>query len=64
MIFTDAAAGGSDDYMKGGQNIAYAYTVELPGGGSNGFNPPPSAILPTGKETFEAYKVIAKQFSA
>ncbi|CAB0038349.1 unnamed protein product [Trichogramma brassicae] len=54
-----AAAGGSDDWAMGKAGIDLAYTVELPGG-QYGFAPPPSDIIPVGKETFEAIKVFAK----
>lgn len=57
MLFTDAAAGGSDDWFKGENGAKYAYTVELPGGGSQGFDPPPSKIIPIVKETWEGIKV-------
>lgn len=50
--------------MKGGEGIALSYTVELPGGGNQGFNPPPTSIIPIGKETFEAFKVVAKRAAA
>lgn len=54
----DEAAGGSDDWFKGGNDAKYAYTVELPGGGQNGFDPPPSDIKPIVTETFEGLKVV------
>lgn len=54
-----AAAGGSDDWAKGVAGVKYAYTVELRDQGSYGFLLPPSQIVPTGEETFEALKVVA-----
>ena len=56
-IFTDPAAGASDDWFKGSNGAKYAYTFELPGGGSQGFNPPPSAIDPIVKELWAGLKV-------
>ncbi|XP_001599198.2 carboxypeptidase B [Nasonia vitripennis] len=53
------AAGGSDDWTMGVAGVDLAYTVELPGG-VYGFAPPPSAIIPVGRETFEAIKVFAR----
>lgn len=52
-----AAAGGSDDYAKGVAGIALSYTIELPGGGNYGFNPPTTSILPVVTETWEGVKV-------
>ncbi|KAJ8971239.1 hypothetical protein NQ314_000801 [Rhamnusium bicolor] len=51
-----AAAGGSDDYAKGVSGIELSYTIELPGGGTSGFNPPASRILPIVQETWEGVK--------
>lgn len=51
------AAGGSDDWFKGVNGVPLSYTVELPCGGSGGFNPPPSAIKGIVQETFEGVKV-------
>lgn len=45
------AAGGSDDWALGTAKIPYAFTVELPGGGT-GFDPPPSQIDALVKESF------------
>ncbi|XP_012288601.2 carboxypeptidase B [Orussus abietinus] len=53
-----AAAGGSDDWAMGVAGADVSYTIELPGGGIFGFNPPPNRILPVGIETFEAIKSI------
>ncbi|KAK8397432.1 hypothetical protein O3P69_004876 [Scylla paramamosain] len=54
-----AAAGGSDDWAKGVGGVKYAYTVELRDQGYYGFLLPPSKIIPSGEETFEALKVVA-----
>ncbi|KAF4521684.1 hypothetical protein B566_EDAN009144, partial [Ephemera danica] len=40
------------------------WVIELPGGGSGGFNPPPSAIGPVTTETWEAFKVFAANIPA
>ncbi|XP_026480609.1 carboxypeptidase B-like [Ctenocephalides felis] len=48
-----AAAGGSDDYALAVGKAPYSYTIELPGGGSGGFNPPPSSILPVCQERWQ-----------
>lgn len=47
-----AAAGGSDDWCKGVGGVALSYTIELPGGGSTGFDLPPSRIDPVVRETW------------
>lgn len=52
-----AAAGGSDDWVKGVGGVALSYTIELPGGGSFGFDLPASRIDAVVKETFEGVKV-------
>lgn len=57
-MFADPAAGASDDYAKGVAGIKYSYTVELRDKGNYGFLLPPKEIIPTGIETFEAFKVI------
>lgn len=51
------AAGGSDDYVKGVGGVALSYTIELPGGGTWGFDLPTSRILPVVRETFEGIRV-------
>ncbi|KAK9680830.1 Zinc carboxypeptidase [Popillia japonica] len=52
-----AAAGGSDDWVKGVGGVALSYTIELPGGGIWGFDLPAARILPVSLETFEGVKV-------
>lgn len=54
-----AAAGGSDDWAKGGAGVKYSYTIELRDTGYWGFLLPPEQIIPTGEETFEGFKVVA-----
>ena len=46
---TDAASGGSDDWVKGVAGVKFAYTVELPDRGDFGFLLPASEILPVGQ---------------
>ncbi|KAK4877363.1 hypothetical protein RN001_009869 [Aquatica leii] len=46
------AAGTSKDWAKGALEIQLSYTIELPGGGSQGFDPSPSRIIPIVEETF------------
>ncbi|XP_070498485.1 carboxypeptidase B1-like [Chironomus tepperi] len=46
-----AAAGGSDDYMFAIFNVPISITMELPGGGQNGFDMPASKIDDTVKES-------------
>jgi len=55
------ASGGSNDFAYGQHGIIYAYAPELrPNAGTgNGFVLPPSQIVPTATETFEALKVWA-----
>ena len=45
--------GGSDDWAKGGANIKYSYTIELPDTGRHGFLLPAKRALQTGKEALE-----------
>ncbi|KAK5642670.1 hypothetical protein RI129_008837 [Pyrocoelia pectoralis] len=52
-----AAAGGSDDWAKGVAGIELSYTIELPAGGSGGFNPSPTEISGHVQQTFEGVVV-------
>ncbi|XP_047116065.1 carboxypeptidase B-like [Schistocerca piceifrons] len=52
-----AAAGGSDDWTKGVGGVALSCTIELPGDGSQGFNPPALDILKLVTPFFEAVRV-------
>ncbi|KAJ8922113.1 hypothetical protein NQ315_004047 [Exocentrus adspersus] len=52
-----ASSGGSRDWTKAVAGIDIGYTVELPGGGSAGFNPDASEIEPVVTETWEGIKV-------
>lgn len=56
---TDAAAGGSHDWMKAKAGIKYSYTVELRDKIKRFFVLDGSNIIPCGEETLEALKVIA-----
>ena len=60
LNISEAAAGGSDDWVMGVGRVPLSYTIELPMGGYLGFNPPASRIEPIGIETFEAFKVFGK----
>lgn len=51
-----AVSGSSKDWVMGLTDIGLAYTVELPGGGTAGFDLPPSRIDPVVRETFEGVK--------
>ncbi|KAJ1530656.1 hypothetical protein ONE63_005528 [Megalurothrips usitatus] len=53
------AAGASDDWSKGVAGIAKAYTIELQGGGYNGFDLPASEIQGVVQQLFEGFKVFA-----
>nr|ATU82441.1 venom M14 protease [Lethocerus distinctifemur] len=53
------AAGGSDDWMKARAGVKYSYTIELPGGGDDGFDLPESKIIFAATEMFEAIKLSA-----
>lgn len=45
------SSGISVDYAAGAAGIPYAYTIELPGGGTQGFDIPPSRIRGVVEET-------------
>ena len=42
---------------------ALGLTIELPGGGPNGFDPPTSLIVPTCEETWPAFLVVANSLT-
>lgn len=54
-----AASGLSQDYAYEVKKIPIAITMELPGGGRQGFDPPPSSIEKSVKETWEGIKSMA-----
>lgn len=56
LLPTDAAAGGSDDYMKGVVGIDLSYTVELTDT-IYGFQLPASQLLRYVREFYEAVRV-------
>lgn len=62
-----AAAGGSDDYMFGIFNIPISITMELPGGGPNGFDMPASRLENTVKESavgiFAMIEAVARKYN-
>lgn len=64
MPFADSAYGLAEDWAYDALGIPLSYTIELPGGGLSGFNPPPSQIVPVVEETWEAYKVFANNIPA
>jgi len=52
------AAGGSDDWAKGGAGIRYSYTIELPDTGTYGFILPASRITQVGEAALGATKAM------
>lgn len=54
---TYPAAGGSDDWIKAVGGVNLSYTIELPPGGSRGFNPLTSNIRGIAEEAFEGVRV-------
>ncbi|CAB3381395.1 Hypothetical predicted protein [Cloeon dipterum] len=58
------AYGTSHDWAYAKANVPISYTIELPGGGLAGFNPPASLIAPTNAECWAAYQVFAANLPA
>lgn len=56
LVWTDAAAGGSDDWAKGVAGIKYSYTVELRDSGWHGFVVPADEIDDSGEEMWAGIK--------
>ncbi|XP_055624827.1 carboxypeptidase B-like [Toxorhynchites rutilus septentrionalis] len=54
-----AAAGGSDDWALAKSNVSISITMELPGGGSIGFDPPASSIEKSVKESWVGIRAMA-----
>lgn len=54
-----AASGGSDDWAFAVADVPISITMELPGGGNGGFNPPPSSIEKIVKESWLGIKAMA-----
>jgi murein tripeptide amidase MpaA len=53
------ASGSSADYTYGVAKVVYSYGVELRDLGQYGFLLPPEQIVPSGQETYAAFKVLA-----
>ncbi|XP_055704366.1 carboxypeptidase B-like [Phlebotomus papatasi] len=58
------APGASDDYAAGAHNINLAYTVELTGGGSRGFDLPPDQIVTVTQEIFTGLRAYAQYIAS
>ena len=54
------AAGASDDYAYAAADARIAVTMELPSGGSTGFDPPPKDIKPYVEESWQGIVAMAK----
>lgn len=52
-FFLDPAAGVSRDWAMAKAGVDISYTIELPSD-KYGFAPPPTEIIPVGRETFDA----------
>lgn len=59
MLFPDVSSGDSTDWAYGKLGVEFSYAVELRDTGEYGFLLPEDQILPTGKETLEAIRVLA-----
>ncbi len=55
-----ASSGGAEDYTYGVAGILYSFCVELRDTGRYGFLLPADQIEPSGRETFDAVKVMAE----
>jgi murein tripeptide amidase MpaA len=58
------ASGSSADYTYGKCNVLFSYGVELRDTGKYGFTLPADQIVPSGEETFESIKALAKYMIA
>jgi murein tripeptide amidase MpaA len=58
------ASGSSADYTYGKCGVLFSYGVELRDTGKHGFTLPATEIIPSGEETFEAVKALAKYMIA
>jgi murein tripeptide amidase MpaA len=58
------ASGSSADYTYGKCNVLFSYGVELRDTGNYGFTLPADQIVPSGEETFESIKALAKYMIA
>jgi len=61
FVFADQNSGGSKDYTYGALKIKYSFALELRDRGRYGFLLPANQIVPTGIETFEGIKVMARE---
>ena len=64
MSFPVPGAGGADDWVYAEAGVDLSYTLELPpchNKSEKGFIPGKNEIIPVGRETFEALKVIIQQ---
>ncbi|XP_058835789.1 carboxypeptidase B-like [Topomyia yanbarensis] len=53
------ASGASDDYAAGAAGFTYSFTLELTGGGNQGFDLPASQIAAVAGQTFEIFRSMA-----
>lgn len=53
------SSGVSIDFAAGGANIPYSYTIELPGGGSGGFDIEAERIQQVLAETYPGFRAFA-----
>ncbi|KAF4529352.1 hypothetical protein B566_EDAN017364 [Ephemera danica] len=58
-VWGDPQNGSSTDWAMGAINLSHSFTMDLPSGGSLGFNPPPADITRITTETWAAIKVFA-----
>ncbi|XP_044732975.1 carboxypeptidase B-like [Chrysoperla carnea] len=54
------ASGTSDDWFKGALGVKLSYTIELPGGGSEGFDLPQNEIHNVAEDVLNGMRVFAK----
>nr|CAD7402558.1 unnamed protein product [Timema poppensis] len=55
-----SASGSSLDWMRGVGGVKYGFVAELPGGGKEGFDMPPTGINKTAREFFAALRVFGE----
>ncbi|XP_062567754.1 carboxypeptidase B-like [Saccostrea cucullata] len=59
-----SAAGGSDDWAKGGAGVKYSYTIELRDTGAHGFVLPQNQIEPNCRESWRGLAAFAMSLNA
>ena len=59
MCNLDPTSGASDDWVYGVLKVRYSFGLELRDKGRHGFILPAKQIIPTGVETFAAFKAMA-----